>query len=127
MEVQRKGRPAEKEKRSPGGAARSVLAERESNGRRRREGQAVWSLGVAGLWVWRGISDEVRGGDARFFQGKGRRLWFALTESKGGADGGTGRERRRKKKSRGGAAALGEGEEKVKFFWVFFFNVLPPL
>jgi hypothetical protein len=33
-----------------GGAARSVLAERESNGRRRREGQAVSSLGVAGLW-----------------------------------------------------------------------------
>jgi len=33
-----------------GGAAQSVLAERESNGRRRREGQAVSSLRVAGLW-----------------------------------------------------------------------------
>ena len=33
-----------------GGAARSVLDERESNGRRMREGQAVSSLGVAGLW-----------------------------------------------------------------------------
>jgi len=66
MEVQQKGRPAEKEKRSPGGAARSVLAERESNGRRRREGQTVWSLGVAGLWgAERGEGRWVFGGDTR--------------------------------------------------------------
>ena len=32
-----------------GGVVGSVLAERESNSRRRREGQTVWSLRVAGL------------------------------------------------------------------------------